>query len=170
MAGDQGGEDQAEKPSLGGDLVLPGMAVAFTAYYFASVWNLAWEAKANATVIGVVLLVLVAAYGVRVAAQVLGRRADLRLGALFAPRRVLGARLKVLAITAGFIVLLPWLGLTLGLFALVAALMLALGANSARAVLLTAGIIAAGAYLLFIALLNSRLPRGPVEQLLSALF
>jgi hypothetical protein len=158
------------KPSLGGDLVLPAMGLAFTAYYFTSVWNLAWEAKANATVIGVVLLILIAIQCARVGARVLAGRADLGLAPLFAPRRVLGARLAVIAITTLFIIALPWLGLTLGLFAVVAALMLALGARSARAILLTAGCIAAGAYLLFIALLNSRLPRGPVEQLLSALF
>ena len=169
MAAGKGSEEQP-KPSLGGDLVLPGMAAAFAAYYFASIWNLTWEAKANATVIGVILLVLIAIYLARVALQVVSGRASLRLGSLFAPRRVLGQRAMVLAITAIFVAALPWLGLTLGLFALVAALMLALGAGSIRAILLTAGAIAGGAYLLFIALLNSRLPRGPVESLLSALF
>ena len=168
MANDPGSEAEV-KPSLGGELALPVLGVAFTVYYFASVWNLAWEAKANATVIGVVLLALIAIHGARVGAQVLAGRADLGLGQLFAPRRVLGARLAVTAITAGFIVVLPWLGLTLGLFVLVAALMLALRAGTARTILLTAGIIAAGAYLLFIALLNSRLPHGPVEKFLSVL-
>ena len=169
MAVDPGNEVQA-KASLGGELVLPALAAAFTAYYFTSVWDLTWEAKANATVIGVVLLALIAVQGVRVGARILAGGANLGLGTLFAPRRVLGARLAVTAITAGFIVVLPWLGLTLGLFVLVAALMLALREASPGTILLTAGTIAAGAYLLFVALLRSRLPHGPVESLLSVLF
>jgi len=45
-----------------------------------------------------------------------------------------------------------------------------LRAGSWRKIVLASGTISVTAYLLFIVLLNSRLPRGPVERLLAALF
>jgi hypothetical protein len=42
---------QQRKP-VGQELIIPGLAVAFTAYYFWTVQELAWEAKANGIVIG----------------------------------------------------------------------------------------------------------------------
>ncbi|HJS30978.1 MAG TPA: tripartite tricarboxylate transporter TctB family protein [Alphaproteobacteria bacterium] len=155
---------------VGGDLVLPGLAVAFTAYFFYSVWDLSWEAKANATIIGVTLLVLIGMFVIRATLKVMRDGAGIGLESLFEPRSALGPRLSVVAFTALFVVVLPWLGLTLGLFALVAGLMLVLRAGSWRAVVATSATVSMVAYLLFIALLNSRLPRGPIEKLLAALF
>lgn len=155
---------------IGGDLVLPGLAVAFTGYFFYSVWDLSWEAKANATIIGVTLLVLIGIFVIRTMLKVMRDRAALGLESLIEPRSVLGRRLSVVAFIAIFVVVLPWLGLTLGLFALVFSLMRVLGAGSWRAVVITSATVASAAYLLFIALLNSRLPRGPVEKLLATLF
>jgi hypothetical protein len=159
-----------ERPALGADLVLPGMAVAFAIYYFASVWDLTWEAKANAVVVGTTLLVLCGLFVARVAISVLLGRATLGLWPLLEPAAVLPKRLAVVGLAALFVFLLPWLGLTLGLFLLTGALMVAMGVRAPRRVLAVSGIVALSAYLLFIALLNSRLPRGPVEKLLAALF
>lgn len=158
------------RPALGADLVLPAMALGFAAYYFSSVWDLNWEAKANAVVVGTTLVALCGLFAARVLVQVALGRATLGLEPLVAPRALLPRRLAVAALAALFIFLLPWLGLTLGLFALIGALMLAMGVRAPRRILATAAIVAAGAYLLFIALLNSRLPRGPVEKLLASLF
>lgn len=162
-AGDSG------KSALGADLVVPAMAVALTAYFFVSVADLSWEAKANATVIGVVLLVLVAIHVGRVLLRVRAGEATLSLTPLFEPRRTQRARVLLVALTALFIFLIPWLGVTLGLFMLTSALMLILGAGSLRKILTVSGIIAITAYVLFIAILNSRLPHGPFEKLMTIL-
>lgn len=155
---------------VGGDLVLPGLAVAFAAYFFYSVWDLSWEAKANATIIGVTLLVLIGVFLARTALKVMRGEAGLGFDTLIEPRSMQGRRFAVVALTALFIVVIPWLGLTLGLFALVVALMLVLRAGSYRIIVATSATVAIAAYLLFIALLNSRLPRGPLEKLLALLF
>lgn len=156
--------------ALGAELVLPAIAVAFTVYFFASVADLAWEAKANAVVIGGALLALVALFAVRLGVRAWSGAANFGFAPLLEPRRVLGQRVLVAALAGLFVALIPWLGLTLGLFLLTAALMLALRAGSWRLIAATAAIVAIAAYLLFIALLNSRLPRGPVEKLLAGLF
>jgi hypothetical protein len=167
---DETGPSPDEKPALGGELLLPALAVALTVYFLIDVADLTWEARANATVIAYVLLALIAIHLVRIALKLRAGEATLAIGDLLAPRILLPTRLAVLAITAAFIVALPWLGLTLGLFLAVAALMRLLRAGSWRKIALTAGTIAVAAYLLFIALLNTRLPRGPVEKLLAGLF
>lgn len=158
------------KRSIGGDLVIPALAIAFTLYFFISVSDLNWEAKANAVVIGIALLVLVAVEFGRIGLSMVRGEADFGVGALAEPRDLIGTRLAVVAVTALFIVVIPWLGLTLGLFLLTAALMALLRAGSLRLIAITSALIASAAYLLFIALLNSRLPRGPIEKFLAAWF
>jgi hypothetical protein len=157
------------RTAVGGELVLPVLAVGFTIYFFVSVWDLSWEAKANAVLIGIALLVLVALLLVRLVRQIVAGEADFKIGRLLEPREVLGQRAAVVGLSALFIGAIPYLGLTLGLFLLVATLMVILKAGTWRAILATSAIVAVTAYLLFIALLNSRLPRGPVEKALAFL-
>lgn len=158
------------KTALGAELVLPALAIAFTLYFFVSVRDLAWEAKSTAVIVGGTLLALVALRLGLLALSAWNGLADFSFAPLLAPRRVLGQRILLVALCGLFVFLIPWLGLTLGLFLLTAALMVMLRAGSWRLIAATAGIVAASAYLLFIALLNSRLPHGPVEKLLAGLF
>ena len=167
VSGDNAGPKDGVKTALGADLVLPAMAVALTIYFFVSVADLTWEAKANATAISIVLLILIAIHIGRVMLRVWAGEATLSIAPLFEPRRTQRARILLVALTALFVFLIPWLGVTLGLFLLTAALMVVLGAGSVRRILTTSAIIALSAYVLFIALLNSRLPHGPIEKLLS---
>lgn len=155
--------------AVGGELILPALAVGFAIYFFGSVWDLSWEAKANAVLIGIALLSLIAVLLVRIFVRVMAREAHFGIGSLIEPREVWGQRLAVVGLSGLFIFAIPYLGLTLGLFLLVAVLMLILKAGTWRAILTTSGVVAVTAYLLFIALLNSRLPRGPVEKALALL-
>jgi hypothetical protein len=116
-----------------------------------------------------VLLALIALHLARVARRVANGEATLAVGPLVEPRPLMPTRLLVLAFTGIFIIALPWLGLTLGLFALVTLMMRLLHAGSWTKIVVTAAIVSAVAYLLFIALLNSRMPHGPVEKLLAQL-
>lgn len=156
--------------AIGGEFVIPALAVAFAAYFIVSVRELAWDAKANAVVVAGTLMALVAIQLVRSFRRLARGQASLAMGSLIEPRALLPQRATLLAVTALFIALVPWLGLTLGLFCLVAALMFCLQAGSLRTTVLTALAVAAGAYVLFVALLDTRLPRGPVEALLAGLF
>jgi len=167
---DKNGLAPAGKPAIGGELVLPALAVAFAIYFLIDINDLVWEAKANATVIACVLLALIAMQIARIILRVRSGDASLAIGDLVEPRLLMPIRLLLLAITAVFVVALPWLGLTLGLFLLVGILMRLLRAGSWQRIVLTAALVSISAYLVFIALLNSRLPHGPVEKLLAGLF
>jgi len=160
----------ASPPAIGGELLLPALGIGLAVYFLIDVADLAWEARANATVIAVVLVALIAIHLVRVAIRVFNGKATLGIGPLVEPRRLMPDRLLVLGATGLFIIALPWLGLTLGLFLLVAGMMRLLRAGSWTKIVITAAIVSIAAYLLFIALLNSRMPHGPVEKLLAQLF
>ena len=154
------------RPSHGADLVIPALALGFAVYFFVSIADLAWEAKANGIVIGGVLVLLIAIQLVRSLMPFLRRRASLRFDALWQPRDVLAKRIGMVAVTIAFIATLNWLGLTLGLaLALFAALWI-MGARGKPLLILPLA-VAAAAYLLFVVLLQSDIPHGPIERLLS---
>jgi hypothetical protein len=158
------------KDAAFGDLVIPALAIAFALYFFDSIWDLAWEARATGVVVGTVLLVLVALLVLRVARRLLAGRATLSFGPLLGPWPYAPQRIGIVLLCALFIAVLPWLGLTLGLFVLTSALMFLLGAGNWRAIVTISGIVSAAAYVLFVALLNTRMPHGPIENLLRTFF
>ena len=154
------------RPSHGADLVIPALALGFAVYFFVSIADLAWEAKANGIIIGAVLVLLIAIQLVRSLMPFLRGRASLRFDALWEPRDVLAKRIGMVAVTIAFIATLNWLGLTLGLaLALFAALWI-MGARGKPLLILPLA-VAAAAYLLFVVLLQSDIPHGPIERLLS---
>jgi Tripartite tricarboxylate transporter TctB family len=157
----------AQKAPLGADLVIPVLALGFAIYFFWSIADLAWEAKANGVVIGAVLVGLVAVQLTRIAIDVAKGRGDLRTDPLWQPREVLFKRIGMVGVTIAFIALLQLLGLTLSLFVAMAAALVIMGVRRASTVLLISLAVAAAAYLLFIALLDSSFPHGPIEKLFS---
>jgi len=156
-----------EKASLGADLVIPLLALGFAIYFFWSIADLAWEAKANGVVIGAALIALLVVQLARIAWAVAQGRADLRSGTLWEPREVLLKRLGMVAVTVAFIFLLQVLGLTLALFSAMAVALWIMGVRKPSLLLGIAFGVAAAAYLLFIALLDAGFPHGPIEKLLS---
>jgi hypothetical protein len=154
------------KSPLGADLVIPVLALGFAAYFFVSIADLAWEAKANGVVIGGVLVVLIAIQVARIAIQLARRQASLGFGPLWEPRDALAKRAGLVIVTIAFIATLKWLGLTLGLFLALFAALWIMGARG-KALALIPLVVAAAAYLLFIALLHSDIPHGPIEMLFS---
>jgi hypothetical protein len=163
----------ADRPSgkapLGADLAIPGLALAFAVYFFFSIADLAWEAKANGVLIGAILVALIAIQFLRIGVEIAKGRADLGVAPLLAPRAALGRRIGLVLLTVAFIVAMPWLGLTLSLFLGMAAGLYLMGVRKRRHLLWVSLAVAASAYLLFIALLNSDFPHGPVENSLAAL-
>lgn len=154
------------KNPVGADLVIPALALGFAAYFFVSIADLAWEAKANGVIIGGVLVFLVAIQVAKTVTQLARRQASLGFDALWEPRDALAKRIGLVVVTIAFIATLKWFGLTLGmLLALFAALWI-MGARGKALVLLPLA-VAAAVYLLFVALLQSDIPHGPIEKLLS---
>ncbi len=158
---------KTKKQAVGADLVIPVMAVAFTIYYFSSIWGLGWEATANGLAIGTILLLLIGIFLVRTALQLKRSEATLAMEKILKPMESQGRRLGLIAAIIAFIVVLPWLGLTLAIFFFMCATMLVLGVRKPLALLATALSVAAGGYVGFIVVLNTRFPHGPVENLLA---
>jgi hypothetical protein len=155
------------KAALGADLVIPLLALGFAIYFFWSIADLAWEAKANGVVIGTALIALVVVQAARIAVAVAQGRADLRTDSLWQPRDVLRKRLGMVAVTVAFILLLQALGLTLSLFSAMAAALWIMGVRKPSLIFGIAFGVAAAAYLLFIATLDAGFPHGPIEKLFS---
>ena len=160
----------ARKAPAGADLVIPLLALGFAAYFFWSIADLAWEAKANGVVIGTLLVALVIVQLARTGLSVARGEADLRTDPLWAPREVFGKRVGLVLVTVSFILLLQALGLTLSLFAAMAAALWIMGVRKPALLLGLSFGVAAAAYLLFIATLDAGFPHGPVEHLLARLF
>lgn len=154
------------KKPLGADLVIPALALGFAAYFFVSIADLAWEAKANGVVIGSILVGLIALQLMRIGAEVGKRRAGLGFSPLWEPRDALVKRVGMVLITIAFIATLNWLGLTLGLLLALFGALWIMGARG-RTLAIVPLAVALAAYLLFVVLLQSDIPHGPIERLLS---
>lgn len=158
-----------KKTPLGADLVIPLLALAFAIYFFISIADLAWEAKANGVVVGTVLVVLVAVQLARIGVRLVRAEGDLRADPLWKPWDVLLKRVGMVLISVAFIVSLPWLGLTLAVWLAMIASLLVMGIRRRSTLLWLPVGIAAVVYVMFIAILESDFPRGPIERLLAAL-
>jgi hypothetical protein len=158
------------KTPLGADLVIPGLALGFAVYFFVSIADLSWEAKANGVLIGTILVVLVVLQLVRIGVRLARGTANLGLAPLWAPREVLGRRIGLVLITVAFIVAIRWAGLALSLFVALAAGLYLMGVRRPAPLIGVPLAVAGAAYVLFIAVLDSDLPRGPVERVLATLF
>ena len=162
-------QSSANKAPLGADLVIPALALGFAAYFFFSIADLAWEAKANGLLIGTVLVLLIAVQLARTAVQVVKGTADLSLAPLLEPREALPRRAGLVLLTVVFIAAMPWMGLTLSLFLGLAAGLYLMGVRERSRLVWVPLAVAVSAYVLFIAVLNSDFPHGPVENAISAL-
>jgi hypothetical protein len=155
------------KAPLGADLVIPALALGFAVYFFWSIADLAWEAKANGVAIGTALVALLAIQIARIAVQVAKGQGDLRADPLWQPSDLLAKRIGMVLVTIAFIAVLEILGLTLSLFAAMAAALVIMGVRKPSVVLWISFAVAAAAYVLFIAVLDSAFPHGPIEKLFS---
>jgi hypothetical protein len=154
---------------VGGDLIIPIAAVAFTLYYFTTIIDSPWEAQVNAFFVGSILLVLVVLLLIRLARELIAGTADLRLGGVIEPVGVAPKRIAVLLLAIGYVAAIEWLGFTLTTFAFLATAMLVLS-NGRRPgfVLGLAAALALGGYFLFMVAFQTRFPEGPLEWLLGS--
>ena len=157
--------------AIGGDLIIPIAAVAFTLYYFSTILHSPWEAQVNAFFVGAILLALVLVLLIKLGRELASGEADLRIGALIEPVSVAPKRLILLALAVGYAVLVPWLGFTLTTFAFLSAAMLVLNeGRRAGFVLGLAATLALVGWLLFIVAFQTRFPAGPFERLMELVF
>jgi hypothetical protein len=161
---------RGKSAALGADLVIPVMALCFTVYFLIDAAPLVWEARANGTVIGVVLLTLVAIQFVRTALRWRAGDGTFSFGEIGEWNESQAKRLALFAILAVFIATIPWLGTTLGVFFVMLTSMWVLGMRDWRSIAGIAFVAAASVYILFIAFLQTQLPRGLIENTMTRLF
>jgi hypothetical protein len=162
-------QDSGEKRQMGGELIIPLLALGLTLYYISTVINSPWTAQLNAFMVGTVLIILVLLFFGYAAREVLQGRATLGVSNLIAPYDILPKRLGFIAISLGYLLVLPWLGFTLTTFLFMACSMMLLGGARRPVVyVVSAAVMAAIALLVFVVLFQKRLPKGPVEYLLQA--
>jgi hypothetical protein len=160
-------DTEREEPSaLGADLIIPGTASALAVYYLVSTADLAWEARATGTTIAMILLALSALLLFRSFGLAIAGRIRLGFGDLFEASSFNAQRVALIVLAALFVAAIHWAGTTLGIFVLLILMMLVTGVRSPRQIVLIATASAMTVYLLFIYLLNSRMPRGYLEGLL----
>jgi hypothetical protein len=157
-----------QRPRAGQELIIPALAVGFTAYYFWTVQELAWEAKANGIVIGGILMVLVALLLIRIGLRV--ARGEATLGVtLHGDRETDRARLALMAIMVAFLVALPFLGTTIALALMLFASMWLLGARHWPTLIGVSLITPLLVWATLIVGLGTRFPAGPFEHAMAAL-
>ncbi len=159
--------EKTEKKHLGGDLVIPVAALAFTLYYFSTIIDSPWTAQVSAVFIGAILIVLILIFIVKSVVSLRRGEADLGMDSLLNPRSFILKRLALLGLTLGFVFLVDYGGFTLTTFGfLTLAMLLLSGGRNKRFILILSGGLALGGYLLFILAFDTRFPDGPFEQLM----
>jgi hypothetical protein len=163
-------QGQTKKRSVGAELVIPVMAAGYALYYIYTILDYPMEAQINGLFLGLVLCSLVAVLLVRVAAQWFRGEVDFGMHRLLAPLSMIPSRLVFLGLTIAYIVVIPWVGFTLTTFLFILGSLLALGVRSKKLLVLMPLLSAAGGYVFFIAMLNTRFPKGPIENFLAGVF
>lgn len=156
---------KVERPrQLGGELIIPGMAIAFTLYYFSTIWNSPWTAQVSAFTVGGVLLIVCAIFVVRCVVWLRRGQGELGFGNIVGIDDLRTGRIWLFGATLGFCLLIEPLGFTLAafIFLSVSMLILARGRRPVFIVALSAGISLLG-WAVFIAVFDTRFPRGWFE-------
>jgi len=160
-----------EKRHIGGELVIPVVALLFTGYYFTTIIDVPWTAQVSAFFVGTVLSLCILVFLVRVVLMVRRGEADLGMGGLVAPLNYLPKRLILLGLTIAYIFFIRWGGFTLTSFFFLTLAMLTLNEGKRPGLILgLAATIAVSGWLLFIVAFETRFPEGPFEHLMKGIF
>ena len=154
---------------LGGELVIPIIAVGFTIYFFSTIWNSPWTAHVSAFMVGGILILVCAIFFVRCAVWLSRGEASLGFGNLFTMDDIRSGRIGLLVSTVGYVLLIDRLGFTLTTFLFLALSMLILskGKNAAFITMVSAAMALTG-WAVFIWAFDTRFPRGWFETTMKA--
>lgn len=154
---------------LASELLIPVLAVAFTLYFFSTIWNSPWTAKVSAFLVGGILLTVCAIFFLRFAIMYKKGRALLSFGYLFSRDDISSGRLGLIITTVAYCSLIDRLGFTLTTFLFLATSMLILGRFRRPALItVSSAIISLCGWAVFIWAFDTRFPRGWFETTMKA--
>jgi hypothetical protein len=167
----QSGKKSAVPKQVGSELIIPVAAILFSIYYFWTIQSIPWEAQVSALLVGLVLIGLCLVFIGRTLIQKARGEVALGFSQLLNPAAFIPKRLILLALTLGYILIIPFAGFTITTFGFLAAAMLTLSNGKKMGfIIFLSAILSFGGYLLFIAAFKTRFPMGPVESALKGLF
>ena len=159
-----------DKAPLGGELIIPILAIAFTLYYFSTIWNSPWTAQVSAFIVGGVLIAVCCLFAIRCGLRLRRGEATLGVGNLVDAEDWRTGRIGLFAATLGYCVLIDSLGFTLTTFLFLLAGMAALSKfRNLKLIAAIAAAISLAGWAAFIWAFDTRFPRGPFETAMKAL-
>lgn len=156
---------------IGGELIIPVCALAFTIYYISTVLDSPWTAQVNAYMVGTFLTATVLIFFFSRIRMLLAGKATLGFSDILQPLNVLPKRAAFIVLSLVYILAMDWVGYTLAtvLYFWLAMMLLSGGKRRIFSAVI-AIVIALIGYAVFIPLFETRLPKGILEGLLGGLF
>lgn len=162
---------QHDKPvrQLGGELVIPVLAIGFTLYFFSTIWNSPWTAQVSAFAVGGILLLVCGIFVLRCILWLRAGQGTLGFGNLFSRGDLQTGRIGLLITTVGYTVIIDRLGFTLTTFLFLSLSMIILSKGK-RPLFITmiSAAMAFGGWAVFIWAFDTRFPRGWFETTMKA--
>lgn len=154
---------------IGGELVIPLIAVGFTIYFFSTIWNSPWTAQVSAFLVGGILLFVCAIFFVRSVIWLRRGEGTLGFGNLISMDDMRTGRIGLFATTIAYVAFIDRLGFTLTTFLFLATsmLILAKGRNPGFIVMISS-VMALTGWAVFIWAFDTRFPRGWFEATMKA--
>jgi len=154
---------------LGGELVIPVLAIGFTLYFFSTIWNSPWTAQVSTFFIGGVLLLVCGIFILRCVLWLREGTGTLGFGNLFSRGDFTTGRIGLFVTTIGFCLFIDSLGFTLTTFLFLSISMIILSKGKRPGfITLVSALMALGGWAVFILAFDTRFPRGWFEMTMKA--
>lgn len=157
------------KRQIGGELVIPVLAIVFTLYFFSTIWNSPWTAQVSAFLVGGILLLVCAIFITRAVLMLRSGEGNLGFANIFSMDDLYTGRIGLFLTTLGYCVFIDRLGFTLTTFLFLGLSMLLLSkGKNAGFITLVAALMSLSGWAVFIWAFDTRFPRGLFETTMKA--
>jgi len=162
------GQQEPPKKNVAGELIIPTISVLFTFYYISTIVDSPWTAQVNAFLVGSVLLFVAAIFFVQKGLELRRRNAQFHIDFGAIPKAVKTPQTAFIVVSLLYLVFVDILGFTLTtiIFFWVSMIILDHGKRPLMKAFI-ATIMALIGYAVFIAMFETRLPKGIIEQLIA---
>lgn len=152
------------------ELIIPGLALAFTVYYLTTITEVPWISQASAVTVSGLLLLAIGAFAIRTAYRIKRGVETVSIHHALPYGAVMFKRLLLLALTIAYVVSIEALGFTLttSIFVFLGIVILSSPQNWKVALTISLSCAAVG-YIVFIYFFKTRFPQGVIENALNGL-